>query len=426
MNIWLINPYGPIPGEGWRDYRFTMLGEELSRRGHSVIWWTGNFSHHFKRFRSKAWQDREVAPGFVIRLVPATSYSRNIGIGRIRFEVAYTWRMYHRAYDTPAPEAIIGTDPPQIVGYTCVKLARHFNVPLVLDVFDLWPELFVLAFPRRLRRLAPTVLAPLFCLRKKNLRGADAIVALCDSYLAEARRQVPGLAAERTLTAFNGIDVKAFRDLLPDARQAAILACQRGKQVGDVYTIFAGSLGNNYDILTILQSATCLNQRKSRVKILIAGEGPLRPLVVEFITSQHLPNLIYLGKLDHRELIQVYGICDIGLCAYGPDSNVAMPDKAYDYMAAGLPIINSLKGELAALLETEQIGIQYDAGNPESLARALESLEINDGSRREMAGRAAILGMRFDRYSQYRKYADLVEVIAAGTCPAGSTLIKRR
>ena len=77
MTIWLLNPYGPIPGEGWREYRYTMIGEALAANGHTVVWWAANFSHHFKRFRSPSWQDRHVSPGFAIRLVPTSVVSRN-------------------------------------------------------------------------------------------------------------------------------------------------------------------------------------------------------------------------------------------------------------------------------------------------------------------------------------------------------------
>ena len=116
MIIWLINPYGPIPGEGWRDYRFTLLGKELSARGHQVIWWTSNFSHHFKLFRSESWKDVAITPGFIIRLVPTTSYFKNISVGRIRFEVIYARNLYRHAIISMKPDCIVGTDPSQIVG----------------------------------------------------------------------------------------------------------------------------------------------------------------------------------------------------------------------------------------------------------------------------------------------------------------------
>jgi hypothetical protein len=213
MKIWLINPYGPIPGERWRDYRFTILGRELARRGHSVCWWTGNFSHHFKRFRSADWRDLNIISGFIVRLVPSTSYNRNISLARIRFETIFARNMYRRAIDEVPPNLIIGTDPPQIVGYASVRLANRFRIPLIVDIFDLWPELFKLAFPRPSRFLAPICLFPFFFLRKRNLLNASGITALCHTYLHAAMKVAPIFKRETSLTVFNGIDVYAFRQM---------------------------------------------------------------------------------------------------------------------------------------------------------------------------------------------------------------------
>lgn len=409
MHIWLLNPYGPIPGEGWRDYRFTLLGRELARRGHAVTWWTANFSHHFKRYRSPGWQDIPVSPGFTIRLVPTTAYTLNISLGRIRFEVNYARRVHEHAANGQRPDFIIGTDPSQIVGYLSVKLAHQFGVPLILDVFDLWPELFVLAFPSMLRSLAPLALSPLAWLRRHNLRRANAVTALCDTYLDMAKRQAPNQDAYRTLTIFNGIDVAAFRNLLPDAEAALALAVQMGKQAGDIWAIYAGSLGNNYDIITLLEAAVELARRQSCIKILIAGDGPLRPQIMEFIEAHQPRTLKYLGKLSHADLIKLYGICDIGICAYAPESNVAMPDKAYDYMAAGLPIVNSLRGELAALLQERAAGVPYLAGSSQSLADVLDLLASDEQSRKTMASNSYGLAAQFDQNLQYGRFAEFIE-----------------
>lgn len=412
MNIWLLEPYGPIPGESWRDYRFTMLGSELARRGHLVTWWTSNFSHHFKQFRSGTWQDREILPGFVIRLVPTRGYDKNIGLGRIRSEVTYATQMYRRGCEIPPPDLIVGTDPSQIVGFLSVRLAKRFNVPLILDVFDLWPELWILAFPRWLRFLAPAVLSPFYMLRRYNLRRADAITSLCDTYLALARRQAPCLPSIRSLTAFNGIDVAAFRAMLPDPGQVGVVASERGKQPGEVWAVYAGSLGNNYDIETLLDAAIRLQADASRVRIWVAGDGPLRPRITEVIAVARLTNLIYLGKLPPQELVRLYGVCDIGLCLYGPESNVAMPDKAYDYMAAGLPIINSLHGELEVLLREHAAGVQYLAGNSQSLADVTEQLAEDEPGRTVLAHNSFNLAIQFDRNRQYGRLADFVERVA--------------
>lgn len=411
MNIWLINPYGPIPGEGWRDYRFTMIGETLAQHGHQVMWWTANFSHHFKRFRSKGWNDLDVSPNFQIRLVPTSGYRKHIGLGRVKFELLFAWRMYRRAMKESSPECIIAADPPQTSGFLSVRLARHFGARLILDVMDLWPEIFVLAFPHLLRPLAPIVLYPLYVLRRHNLRQADAVASSCDTYLEVAKREAPRLQQALCVTIFNGIDVAAFRAMNRQVGKtsAGLMRKTGEKTSNEVWAVYAGTLGNNYDIETLLQAAVHLEQCTNQVKILIAGVGPLRERVTHFITVHRPTNLVYVGKLNPEELIELYQVCDIGLCAYGVESSVAMPNKAYDYMAVGLPIINSLRGELEKFLHDHQIGIQYRAGDPISLANALELLAKDEAKRQVMARNSYNAAMQFDRRTQYLKYVDLIE-----------------
>jgi glycosyltransferase involved in cell wall biosynthesis len=410
MNIWLINPYGPIPGEGWRDYRFTMLGKALALRGHTVTWWTANFSHHFKRFRSETWQAISVAPNFQIQLVPTTSYVKNISWGRIRFEIQYAWQFYRHASKLAPPDCIVGTDPSQIVGYASVRVAKRLEVPLILDVFDLWPELFVLAFPRLLRKVAPVVLFPLRLLRRYNLRHADAVTALCDTYLEIARSEAPKFRLAPSLTIFNGIDVTAFRESA-NAASTTTFAPLTNRNTNEAWVVYAGSLGNNYDISTLLHAARALEQDGRSIRFWIAGDGPLCGYVTDFIAAHHLAQTTYLGQLEPRELAGLYKACDIGICAYAPGSNVAMPDKAYDYMAAGLPIVNSLEGELGSLLSRRQLGVQYKAGDPADLADVLNLMAGNQSHRQEMARNSYAVAMEYDEHIQYRKFVDLIEMV---------------
>jgi glycosyltransferase involved in cell wall biosynthesis len=323
--------------------------------------------------------------------------------------------MYRRAIAGPSPDLVVGADPPQIVGYFSVRLASRFQIPVILDVFDLWPELFKLAFPRPLRCLTPVVLFPLYQLRKHNLRRATALTALCYTYLQGAIRVAPIFLKRSALTVFNGIDVSAFRHLAQDDDGKVALAAKMGKRPGEVWAIFAGSLGNNYDIMALLRASCALARHESPIKILIVGAGPLRERVTKFVERIRPNNLEFLGKLDNEQLIRLYGICDIGLCTYSPDSNVSMPDKAYDYMAAGLPIVNSLRGELEAFLQKNKIGVQYSAGDSYSLASSLDDLALDCQLRRVMAKNSYQAASQFDSRVQYGIFADFVEKIARST-----------
>jgi glycosyltransferase involved in cell wall biosynthesis len=404
MTIWLINPYGPLPSEGWRHYRFALIGEVLAREGHIVTWWTANFSHHFKRFRSAGWQDIPVCDGFQVRLVPATAYRTNTSLGRLRFEVNFVRSVLHGARDYEAPDLLIAVDPPQTIGWLATKLKARFGVPLVLDVMDMWPELFHLAFPARLKCVARPVLFPFYALRRRNLSHADGVTALCQTYMDLALREAPVLRTRPSAVVFNGIDVGDFSTVPTSADTLPM-----SKRADEVWAIYAGTLGANYDVNTVLNAGLAL--AGSRIRLLLAGDGPRRADVARFIESHPSANLSYLGKLNHKDLIQLYRVCDIGLCPYGPESNVAMPDKAYDYMGACLPIVNSLRGELAEILHRADAGLSYEAGNAVSLSNALLRLASEEPKRLCMARHSLGLAAEFDSKRQYLMYVKLVDTV---------------
>jgi len=412
MNIWLVNPYGAIPGEGWREYRFTMLAKALVEHGHNVIWWTANYSHNFKRFRSRGWADIPVSQGFLIRLVPTVDYVKNVSLARIWFEVVFAYRMYKRAKKEQFPDMIIAGEPPQSVSYAAVKLAQYFSTQLVLDVGDIWPELFVLAIPRFFRPVSYLLFSPFYGLRRYNLRNANAVVAVCNTYLKLVQKEAPFLSQERAETVFWGVDVADLRRESSTIEAPAEVRWKH-KLPGEVWAIYAGTLGNNYDILTLLQVVALLQQRRSTVKIIIAGAGPLQSHIADYIKTNGSANIEYLGKLETSDLGDLYRICDIGLCPYAEGSTVAMPIKVFDYLAVGLPIISSLHGDLESLLSDRQVGIQYESGNPSSLADALEILATNEDRRKLMARNSYNTAMEFDQKIQYQKFVALVERVVS-------------
>jgi len=412
MKVWLIHPANQLPGDSWRDSRIHSICDELVRNGHECLWWTANFSHHTKSYRSPDWKDIEVNPHYRIRLVPTPPYRRHAGFARLKFHLYLSWRIYRRGQHESAPDCIIVNDAPLGDSYFAWRLARRFKVPLILDITDQWPEHFLLAFPRPVRGLANFFMLPLYGLRRYVRRRANAISALCKDYFDTVKKEVPDSSRPPLLTVYNGVDVASF----------ARVGKQRGETAAapprdePMHVVYAGTLGKTYDIATILAAIRLLQQKDVPVRFVFAGDGPLRP-EVEAAAQTENSIVQYLGRLKPAELISLYASCDVGLCAYGPSSTVVMPDKVYDYMAAGLVVVNSLRGELEHLIEDRQIGVQYDAGDPASLAEALESLAGNFEMRRLMARNSQDAAMTFDRHIQYQKYASFVEQVVNQTGP---------
>jgi glycosyltransferase involved in cell wall biosynthesis len=410
MRVWLFNPYGPIPGESWRDYSFAMMAQALEEAGHEVIWWTSSFSHHFKKFRCQDWEDRQVSSKTTIRLVPTPGYKRNIGIGRIWRDIVFAFHAFNRGKKEAAPDLIVYSESPLTFGYAGQKLAEFHKVPVIFDQMDLWPELFEQVFPTWFRPIAKLLLSPIYANRRYNYNMLDGVMALAKPYLEAAFAVAPTLRTRPSALVYNGVDVGVFRsEMLQHSESFKIL---HAKQAGEIWAVFAGSLGPSYDIPAIMEVARMLEGTSSKIRLIVAGDGPYAKQVTQIVADRGNERLLFVGKLAPTVLSGLYSHCDIALCAYSSRSNVEMPDKIYDYTAAGLPIINSLIGEVSSVINDRRIGLQYRAGDSDDLLNALLRLESDTGLRAEMAENSRRSGDLYDNKVQYRKFVALVERVA--------------
>jgi glycosyltransferase involved in cell wall biosynthesis len=388
VRVWLINPYGPLPGEGWRDYRFTYAARALAARGHEVTWWTAAFDHHTKRFREHDWHG-----DFTIKLVPTPSYDRNISLRRLWFERMFAKGLLEgertsrqlirggsraaarssgrdvRSPLMPRPDVIIAADPPQFCGAAGRELAAFHRSRLVIDCLDLWPELFVTAAPAALRPLVRVAVQPLRTMRRRNVRAASLAIAVADRY----RDALIADGARNAITIPVGVDVGAFRvPRVPHDRATLV---------------YAGSLGEHYDLATLLEAV-----RGMDADLLIAGRGPAE----KRLRAIAPPNVQFLGALTAEDLPRLYASADAGLAPYSAGSTVAMPLKVFDYLAAGLRVVTSLDGEFPA--------VRYAAGNAVSLRDAIQ---------RALAAPAPPVDTaQFDTGVLYERYADAIEAVA--------------
>lgn len=411
MNIWLIYPYGSIPGEGLRPDRPSMIARALSTVGHQVVWWGSNIEHRSKAVRSEEWKDIEVAPNFLLRLVPTSKYKKNISIQRILYEQKYGKLIYEHAQQYPAPDLIIIGEPALFFYKPIVKLAKKSNAKLLLDRLDLWPELFHLVLPKPLDRIGKLIFAPLYFRRRSLFQQADAIIAGSENYLKLALKIAPKLPVEYTETVYFGIDVAEQRAAMKKSLKLPLPLQDRNRKKGELWAIYASTLGHNYDIKTLLETAKLLAERKVDITLLIAGVGPLKDYIVSFIKENNLKQVIYIGNPDSDTMAYIYSFCDIGLSMYRKGSTVSMPIKAFHYFAAGLPIVNSLEGDLSMFLTTYQAGLNYEAENSNSLTHTLQILASNPVKLSLMAKNSHDLASLFDIRVQYAKLVKLIDKI---------------
>ena len=391
MRIWLVRAYEPFPtidGTG-RYLRYGMLAKALTDQGHEVFWWASNFDHVRKRSRqANPPVTIEMWPGFSVRLLPAVEYHKNISLDRVRHNRSVAAAFKQEVSSAPdRPDLILACIPTLELTEQAVAYGVSKGIPVVVDVEDEWPDLYMHAFPAWLRQLGRLALTAEFRRVKYVLQSASAIFACSNTYLQWALNYAGREGGENDAVFVLGyVRPGLDGDISPDVWRARLDRDWGVRQDSFVAT-FLGQFGASYDLETVIEAARRLSlENTNHIHFVLAGNGDKNAKLREL--AQGLSNVSFTGWLDQTAMVALLRSSSVGLAAYTDKALQSLPYKPFEYMAAGLPIVSSLKGELANLLEGEAIGLQYEAGNATSLAGCLSQLAQQPDLREKMGQRA--------------------------------------
>lgn len=404
--IWIISSSDAIEGEKWGYKHSICLSKALITKGYRVILWTSSFSHSLKMQRTVAYEERIINNQLTIRFIPCREYIAHIGFKRILSLCDFAFGLWKKGRNSSKPDCLVVSLPAPFTDVISVLLARKFNASLIIEFRDLWPELFSLALPNFLKPFAKIIFSPFYLMRRYAFANATALSSVCETYKSVAHYEVPSLKNIPSEVIYHSsIDLSEFKSMLTSKNKNINILT---KEANQIWAIYAGTIGNNYDFKTLMDASIILKSTNPNLMIVVAGDGPLKNDLVSFIESNDSKNLTYVGSLDLNTLCKYYSISDIGLSIYSTDSTVAVPAKIFDYFAAELPIVNSLEGELDDLIRKNNIGFKYKAGDSGSLASALALAAIDLSKLSDMKRRLGDLSVKFDREYQYSKLVNLI------------------
>jgi glycosyltransferase involved in cell wall biosynthesis len=278
------------------------------------------------------------------------------------------------------------------------------NAKIVIDIMDLWPELFELKLPKKMRWLGKLIFYPFYLKRKNIIKAASALTAVAPDYL-EIGLKINDKIPSKVI--YWGCDTTSINSLVNSNNDNLLSELKLPAKNNNIWGIYAGTLGESYDVITLIKAAKIMENEFPELKILIAGAGPLEEMVKECAAVHK--NMFFLGSLPTNQLYQLFKFCDFGFSTYTDASPVSMPIKCFDYLAAGLPLVNSLKRNLGALVKEHQIGYQYEASDHNSLIETLKKLMNEKESLNLMKERCKTIGSKFDDHVQYSKFVSLID-----------------
>lgn len=311
------------------------------------------------------------------------------------FAMRSVWIALTEKYDL-----VFATTTPLTAGIPGIFARWLRRKPFVFEVRDLWPEL-----PREMGVINnPLVLWAMGVLEWVSYRSAHRLIGLSPGIVEGIKKC--GVPADRIAMVPNGCDLDIFTDSAEPWRPA-------GVEESDLMAVFAGTHGMANGLDAVLDAAAELKNRgRGDIKFLLIGSGKLKPELMARAERDGLDKVIFHEPVKKNELAGLMRATDMGMQIL---ANVpafyygTSPNKFFDYIAAGVPVLNNYPGWLAEMIEREQCGYAVPPATPEAFADAMERAAAEREQLPDMGQRAKALAEReFDREKMASKWVDWV------------------
>ncbi|MEW6716589.1 MAG: glycosyltransferase family 4 protein [Chloroflexota bacterium] len=381
------------------------LAQHLAQRGHRVTVIASQVSYLTGKTRGKS-----------LSWVEAQSYGEAISVLR-----AYTYPAIHRSFvhrvfsffsfmfssffigwSVREVDMVWGTSPPIFQGVTAWLLARLKGVPFLFEVRDLWPAFAVAVGVLR----NPFLIWVSEGLERFLYRRAGTVVVNSPGFVEHVR----GREGRLVELVPNGADTTMFHPEYKgmDFRRAHGLE-------GKIVVLYAGAHGMSNDLGVVLEAAEKL-RNQPEIQFVLLGDGKEKSSLMERAQQMGLENLHFLPPVSKVTMPQVLGAADIcvGILRPIPLYATVYPNKIFDYLAAGRPIVLAMEGVIREVVEAARAGIPVSPGDATSLAEAVRILACDAQLRIEMGQRGRrYVEKHFERTRLAEKFADVCERLIA-------------
>jgi glycosyltransferase involved in cell wall biosynthesis len=390
VRIWLVTIGEPLPiGVGIQDrlHRTGYFARFLANEGHEVTWWTSTFDHSRKKEWYRMDTITDLQKNLRVILMHGRGYKRNVSLARImdHRDVAKRFRSL-ATREATLPDIIVSAFPTIELSSVSVEFGISRSVPVVVDVRDLWPEVFYDSLPVPLHPIAKRVSYPFYASAKKTFQNATAISGATDEFIdwalalgnrerSRLDRSLPfGYTSEASSQAAIEKAEAFWKDRgLSDSAEGSIIC-------------FFGYIGRQFDFEPVIQSARDLRMQGRKVRFVICGSGDFLEHFRKL--ASHEDNILFPGWVGAAEIKVLMSFSLLGLAPYRQTRNFEMnfPNKPVEYLSGGLPIATGLsKGLLCRFVEQENCGFSYH-GRSALLTKGIIDLLDNPGKRDELRG----------------------------------------
>jgi len=228
--------------------------------------------------------------------------------------------------------------PPNSLAYFASKYRKKYHTILIYDIYDLWPE----TFPSNIYKKVLSVPFIIWGqLRNKNLKHADVVITECNLF---KEKIIDFIDESKTITLYplkmNEVKKNSNIEVINN----------------DLNICYLGSINNIIDIDRISDLLGKVNKLR-RVTVHIIGDGEKRELFIRSLEEKQINVIFYGSVYDENRKQEIFDKCVLGINMMKDTVCIGLTLKSIDYINAGLPLLNNIKGDTQELVEKYGIGI---------------------------------------------------------------------
>lgn len=356
MKIVYIHQYFVTPQEpgGTRSY---WISKELVKRGHEVTMITSIEGNRHKPGKTNI-------DGIDVVYIENPYDNSFSPLQKIWSFVKFIFKSTVEASKEKNVDLVFATSTPLTVGAVALFLRFYKGWRYVFEVRDLWPE-----FPIQIGAVKNPLL--IWILRKFErciYKHSEHVIALSPG-MQEGVIQA-GTSPEKTSMVPN----MSKPDLFYPHEKSKETIEKFGIDTNKFNVIHFGSMGKANGLEYIINAAIILkSQNEQDVNFIFLGEGATQPKLEKMVRDNNLDNVQFLGNHKLATVVEIVNCCDASITSFMnlPILKTNSPNKLFDSLSAGKPIIVNSAGWTKEMVEQNNCGFYVDVEKPEELAEKL-------------------------------------------------------
>lgn len=361
MKILYFYQYYSTPKGSWGT-RVHEFAQEWVKQGHEVQVITSIYSK--SDLKAEKFIEHQKFEGVDVTVINVRIDNKQPIAKRIGTFITYALCSIWYAL-TARADVVISSSGPITVGIPGL-IARYVRgKKFVFEARDLWPEGAIelgLIKNKTMQKMA-------YALESRCYKASSLIVALSIGMRENIEKRFP---FAKVIDVTNAANIPLFSSEKP-FESKGILEVKK-------YAIYTGNIGAVNNSYWLLDAARKLQEKgRTDLKILLVGEGQQREEIQAAIERENLQTLLIWGLMPKENLVGLIQNAMVSLVPLKgtPVLDTSSPNKFFESLAAGVPIVQNTQGWMKDFLREQELGVTLDPNDPEQLAEQLIYLDAN-------------------------------------------------